>query len=73
MKLLTFIVFGIAAIGLSVNATAQDRMPAIPLEKMNDLQKKYAVEIIKGPRGALYGHFIPLIRSPQAITLVKMA
>ncbi|MGD1153216.1 MAG: carboxymuconolactone decarboxylase family protein [Syntrophales bacterium] len=44
---------------------AQDRMPAIPLEKMTDLQKKYAEEIIKGPRGALYGPFVPLIRSPE--------
>ena len=37
---------------LSVLVFAQDRMPAISLEKMNDLQKKYAEEIIKGPRGA---------------------
>ncbi len=48
-----------------VLAIAQDRMPAIPLEKMNDQQKKYAEEIIKGPRGALYGPFVPLIRSPE--------
>jgi 4-carboxymuconolactone decarboxylase len=40
-------------------------MPGIPLEKMTDLQKKYAEEIIKGPRGALYGPFVPLIRSPE--------
>jgi 4-carboxymuconolactone decarboxylase len=65
MKLLTAIVFGIAAVGLSINAIAQDRMPAIPLEKMNAPQKKYAEEIIKGPRGALYGPFVPLIRSPE--------
>ena len=50
---------------LSFDAFAQDRMPAIPLDKMNALQKKYAEEIIKGPRGALYGPFIPLIRSPE--------
>ena len=49
----------------SLGAFAQDRMPAIPLDKMNALQKKYAEEIIKGPRGALYGPFIPLIRSPE--------
>jgi 4-carboxymuconolactone decarboxylase len=40
-------------------------MPAMPLEKMTALQKKYAEEIIKGPRGALYGPFVPLIRSPE--------
>ena len=40
-------------------------MPPIPFEQMTDLQKKHAEEIIKGPRGALYGPFIPLIRSPE--------
>ncbi|MGO9570501.1 MAG: carboxymuconolactone decarboxylase family protein [Desulfomonilaceae bacterium] len=52
-------------LAFSVLAIAQDRMPAIPLEKMNDVQKKFAEEIIKGPRGALYGPFVPLIRSPE--------
>jgi len=50
---------------VSAAVSAQDRMPPIPLDKMTDLQKKYAEEIIKGPRGALYGPFIPLIRSPE--------
>jgi 4-carboxymuconolactone decarboxylase len=52
-------------LAFSVLTMAQDRMPAIPLEKMNDLQKQYAEEIIKGPRGTLYGPFVPLIRSPE--------
>ena len=59
------ILAGMLVLAFSVLAVAQDRMPAIPLEKMNDLQKKYAEEIIKGPRGALYGPFVPLIRSPE--------
>ena len=65
MKWLCFIVF-VVAIGMqSSSVFAQDRMPAMPLEKMTALQKKYAEEIIKGPRGALYGPFVPLIRSPE--------
>ena len=65
MKWLCLIIF-VAAIGMqSSSVFAQDRMPNIPLEKMTDLQKKYAEEIIKGPRGALYGPFVPLIRSPE--------
>ncbi len=59
------ILAGMLVLAFSVLAVAQDRMPAIPLEKMNDHQKKYAEEIIKGPRGALYGPFVPLIRSPE--------
>ncbi|HEX7534867.1 MAG TPA: hypothetical protein VF343_06385 [Syntrophales bacterium] len=65
MKWICLMVVAIA-IGMQSNSVfAQDRMPAIPLEKMTDLQKKYAEEIIKGPRGALYGPFVPLIRSPE--------
>jgi len=65
MKWLCLMVFAIA-FGMQSNSSfAQDRMPAIPLEKMTGLQKKYAEEIIKGPRGALYGPFVPLIRSPE--------
>ena len=65
MKRIAVIVGFIIAVMISLNAFAQDRMPAIPFDKMNDLQKKYAEEIIKGPRGALYGPFVPLIRSPE--------
>ena len=60
-----FALAGMFVMAFSVFAIAQDRMPAIPLDKMTDLQKKYAEEIIKGPRGALYGPFVPLIRSPE--------
>jgi 4-carboxymuconolactone decarboxylase len=64
-RVLGLVLAVIAGAMLSFNAFAQDRMPPIPLDKMNALQKKYAEEIIKGPRGALYGPFIPLIRSPE--------
>ena len=65
MRRIAVIIGFIIAVMISLNAFAQDRMPAIPFDKMNELQKKYAEEIIKGPRGALYGPFIPLIRSPE--------
>lgn len=65
MILVKLILASMFVLAFSVLAIAQDRMPAIPLEKMNDLQKKFAEEIIKGPRGALYGPFVPLIRSPE--------
>lgn len=44
---------------------AQDRMPPIPADKMTDEQKKVAAALIAGPRGALVGPFIPLLRSPD--------
>lgn len=46
-------------------AAAQDRMPPIPADKMTDVQKKVAAELVAGPRGALVGPFIPLLRSPD--------
>jgi dienelactone hydrolase len=45
--------------------SSQDRMPPIPLDQMTELQRKSAEEIIQGPRGGLYGPFIPLLRSPE--------
>lgn len=49
-------------------AVAQDRMPPIPNEKMTEAQKKAAQELISGPRGALVGPFIPMLRSPDLMT-----
>ncbi len=64
-RMLALVVVLSLSLLFSAAASAQDRMPPITLDKMTDLQKKYAEEIIKGPRGALYGPFIPLIRSPE--------
>jgi 4-carboxymuconolactone decarboxylase len=57
-----------AAIG---SVAAQDRMPPIPDDKMTDAQKKAAAEVIAGPRGALYGPFVPLLRSPDLMSRVQ--
>lgn len=52
-------------------AAAQDRMPPIPADKMTDAQKKAAAELIAGPRGALVGPFIPLLRSPEFMSRLQ--
>lgn len=46
-------------------AYAQDRFPAIPAEKMTDVQKKIVADIVSGPRGTFVGPFVPLLRSPE--------
>lgn len=62
---------GGSLLGLGLPATAQaansgpDRMPPIPPEKMTDIQKKTVADLVAGPRGALVGPFIPLLRSPD--------
>lgn len=42
-----------------------DRLPPIPFEHLCPAQQVAAQAVIDGPRGALYGPFIPLIRSPE--------
>jgi 4-carboxymuconolactone decarboxylase len=52
-------------------AEAQDRMPPIPAEKMNDAQKKAAEELVAGRRGAVAGPFVPLLRSPEFMSRLQ--
>ena len=42
-----------------------DRLPPLPVEQLDPRQRAAAQAIIAGPRGALYGPFVPLIRSPE--------
>src|SRR3954462_12750784 len=42
-----------------------DRLGPLPFEQLNEQQRKAAQAIIDGPRGALYGPFVPLLRSPE--------
>ena len=47
------------------------RMPPIPTDKMTEAQKKVIAEIVSGPRGALVGPFIPLMRSPEFMSRLQ--
>lgn len=44
---------------------ARDRLPPLDHAQLNQQQRAAAQAIIDGPRGALYGPFVPLIRSPE--------
>ena len=46
-------------------AEGPDRLPPIPPAQWTDEQRRYAQEIIDGPRGALVSPFVPLLRSPE--------
>ncbi len=43
----------------------KDRLGPLAADQMTDEQRRAAQEIIDGPRGALYGPFVPLLRSPE--------
>jgi 4-carboxymuconolactone decarboxylase len=44
-----------------------DRMPPLPMDSLNEKQRKVAEELIKGPRGGVKGPFIPVLRSPELV------
>lgn len=44
---------------------AADRLPPLPRDAWTGAQRRAAEAIISGPRGALYGPFVPLLRSPE--------
>jgi 4-carboxymuconolactone decarboxylase len=60
-----------ACLSIVASAAAQDRMPPIPMDKMTDAQKKTAEELVAGPRGALGGPFVPLLRSPEFMSRLQ--
>jgi 4-carboxymuconolactone decarboxylase len=46
-------------------APMSERLGPIPHDQLTPLQQQAAQAIIDGPRGALYGPFVPLLRSPE--------
>src|SRR5512140_395959 len=42
-----------------------DRMPSLPMDRMDAAQRAAAEALIAGPRKAVIGPFIPLLRSPE--------
>lgn len=53
---------------MSSTDTPRDRLPPIPLDQMNERQRRSAEALIAGPRGAAAierGPFVPLLRSPE--------
>ena len=43
----------------------QDRLPPLPAERLTKAQRAVAEAIARGPRGGVYGPFVPLLRSPE--------
>ena len=51
--------------------TSVERLPPLKLEQMNDAQRKAAEELIAGPRKAVKGPFIALLRSPELLNRMQ--
>jgi 4-carboxymuconolactone decarboxylase len=49
----------------------QDRMPPIADADLTHDQREAAKELASGPRGAVFGPFVPLLRSPELMRRVQ--
>jgi 4-carboxymuconolactone decarboxylase len=56
---------------IDTGAALPDRMPEIPADKMTDEQKKAAAEFAAGRGVAVFGPFVPLLRSPEVMLRAK--
>jgi 4-carboxymuconolactone decarboxylase len=45
-----------------------DRLPPLPEGSLSPAQKRAAAELAAGPRGAVFGPFVPLLRSPDLLS-----
>ena len=52
-------------------ATAQDRLPAIPPDRMTTEQKKAVEEFVAARNAPISGPFIPMLRSPEVMTRAR--
>lgn len=54
------------------STAAPDRLPPLPPEQLTPDQQAAVVRISNGPRGALVGPFVPLLRSPELMTRLQL-
>src|SRR3954465_12336195 len=62
---------GAAEAALRNGMPGPERMPALRPEQMNEEQRAAAQELIAGPRGAVIGPFIALLRSPELMNRLQ--
>ena len=61
----------VTVLGLALPATAQDRMPPIPVERLTDAQKKAMAEFAAARKADVSGPFWPLLRSPEVMNRAR--
>jgi 4-carboxymuconolactone decarboxylase len=57
--------------GTAIAPACVDRMPEIPPERQTDAQKKASAEFLGGRGMAVFGPFVPLLRSPEVMLRAK--
>jgi 4-carboxymuconolactone decarboxylase len=61
----------LVVLGFSMTATAQDRLPPIPPEKLTEAQKKAVAEFAAARKVDPSGPFIPMLRSPEVMNRAR--
>lgn len=56
---------GEASLGCSPSTLQQDRMPPLPEDKQTEAQRKASAEFAVRRKAAVFGPFVPLLRSPE--------
>jgi 4-carboxymuconolactone decarboxylase len=56
---------------MNASSTSNDRMPPLRPDQMTEAQKQAAAEISAGPRGSVFGPFVPLLRSPEFMSRLQ--
>lgn len=59
-----------APVSQGFSQAPQERLPLLPLAQMSAAQRAAAEALIAGPRKAVFGPFIPLLRSPELMSRV---
>ena len=59
-----------APVSQGFSTPAPERLPMLPVEAMSAAQREAAEALIAGPRKAVFGPFIPLLRSPALMARV---
>ncbi len=52
-------------------ASAQDRLPSIPADKLTEEQKKAVADFVAARNAPLTGPFIPMLRSPEVMSRAR--
>ncbi|MGH3587089.1 MAG: carboxymuconolactone decarboxylase family protein [Pseudonocardia sp.] len=56
----------------SAELAAQDRLPLPPERELSAAQRAAEERISVGPRGGIFGPFVPLLRSPEMMTRLQL-
>jgi 4-carboxymuconolactone decarboxylase len=71
MMLIRFAIVAVTLAGAADSASAQDRMPPIPADRLTEAQRKAMQEFSAARKADVSGPFWPLLRSPEVMNRAR--